>query len=175
MTNENNTDTADTATISEKELWAAFLPLTITKSVTVSPFNDLTVENFVPAHLVTDYGNYGSTEDLADRLADELADSEDPDEALGCWIEDLENYVNGLKVVQENFRALKRMALVMPPEPEPDLWKTDPVAYKAWEQAANRAEENPRYRPLVEKQPDLGEMDESVFWTNDTLDEEEAA
>lgn len=175
MTTENSTTMAPAATISEKELWAAFLPLTITKNVSVSPFGDLEVENFVPAHHVVDYGNYGSTEELADRLADEVADSEDPDETLGCWIEDLENYLNGLKTVHEHFRTLKRMALVMPPEPEANLWQTDPVAYKAWEDAANKAEENPRYRRLVEEPSDLGEMDESAFWTNDTLDEEEAA
>lgn len=146
---ENTTTQAPAATISEKELWAAFLPLTITKSVTVRPFKGVAVENFVPVHHVIDCGNYGYTEDLADRLADELADSEDPDETLECWIEDLESYVNGLKMVQEHFRSLKSMALVMPPEPEPDLWRTDPAAYRAWEDAANKAEENPRYHPLV--------------------------
>ena len=145
MTTENTMARASAATISEKELWAAFFPLTITKSVSISPFNGLTVENFIPANHVVDYGNYGSTEELADRLADEVADSENPHETLECWIEDLENYVSGLKLVQDHFRALKRMALVMPPEPEPDLWKTDPAAYKAWEDAANKAEENPRY------------------------------
>ena len=153
MSNETTTITALAATISEKELWAAYLPLTITKSVTFSPFNDFTVENFVPAHLVTDYGSYGSTEELADRLAEEIADSEDPDAALECWIEDLENYVDGLKTVQKHFQALKRLALVMPPEPEANLWQTDPVAYREWEVEANKAEENPRYHaPIVATQ-----------------------
>lgn len=148
MTNITTT-TAPAATISEKELWAAFLPLTITKSVTINFYDEVTVENFVPANHVIDSGNYGYTEDLAERLADEVAESDEPADTLECWIEDLENYVGSLKLVQDNFHALKRMALVMPPEPEEDLWKADPAAYKAWERAANEAEENPRYHAPV--------------------------
>lgn len=153
MTTENNTTQAPAATINERELWAAFLPLTITKSVSAGPFEGFTVENYSPVDNLTDGGSYGSTEDIAIRLADEVVNSDNPDEELECWIEDLESYLNGLKLVQDHFRALKRMALVLPPEPEPDLWETDPAAYKEWEEAVNKAEESPRYyAPVVPRE-----------------------
>lgn len=145
----NTTTETSAATLSEKELWATFLSLTITKRISVSPFQGVTVENYKPVDNVIDCGSYGLTDDLADSLAADLAIREAPDEALDFWIEDLENYVDGLKLVQEHFRALKRLALVMPPEPATDLWETDPAAYKAWEDAANEAEERARYRAPV--------------------------
>jgi hypothetical protein len=149
MTTENNTTYATAATISEKELWAAFLPLTITKSISTGPFEGFLVENYSPADNVIDCGSHGCTEDLSAHLADDVAESDNPDEALECWIDDLESYVAGLKIVQEHFRALKRMAIVTPPEPESDLLETDPAAYRAWETAAIKAEESPRYAPIV--------------------------
>lgn len=149
MTTENSMNSAAAATISEKELWAAFLPLTITKSVTFSPFNDCATEKFVPAVYVSHSAYYCNIEAIGGIIADDLKGSEKPSETLIDWINDLEAYLACLKVVAECFCRISDRSLVRLPEREPELRQNDPDAYKAWEAAANEAERNPRYRPPV--------------------------
>ena len=133
---------APAATLTEKELWEQYLPLTITQTMSIGP----TVERFVPDHHLRDAGSYGLTETIAETLADDVADSDTPDDTLDLWIVDLESYVNGLKVVRDSFRMLKQVSLIMPPEPAPGA---SYEAIREWEKAAHAAEEDPRYRPPV--------------------------
>lgn len=140
MSNENNTTQAPAATLTERELWAHYLPLTIIQTMSFGP----TVERFVPDQQLRDPGGYGLTENLADALADDVEESDTPEEALDLWIVDLESYVHGLKLVRDSFHRLKQVSQIVPPDHAPDATYEE---IREWERVANEADEDPRYRP----------------------------
>lgn len=55
-------------------------------------------------------------------------------------------YLENLQLILSDFESLKAVKLIMPEEPDED----DEEAYEAWELAANAAEDNPRYRPVMD-------------------------
>lgn len=142
MTTENSMTLAPAATLTERELWARYLPLTITQTMNFGP----TIERFVPDHQLRDPGSFGLIEDLGDTLADNVEESETPEETLDLWIVDLESYVNGLKIVRDCFRRLKQVSQIVPTDHALDATEE---GIREWERAAIEADENPRYREPV--------------------------
>lgn len=142
MTIENNTNCEHGATLTEKQLWERYLPLTITQTMSFGP----TVERFIPNDTLRDAGRYGLMASLADTLADEVASSDSPEEQLELWIVDLENYVHGLKLVRDTFTKLKQISLIFTADHAIDATEDE---IREWERAANAAEDDPRYLPPV--------------------------
>lgn len=142
MTTENSMTLAPAATLTERELWARYLPLTITQTMNFGP----TVERFVPDNQLRDPGSFGLIEDLGDALANNVEESETPEETLDLWIDDLESYVNGLKIVRDSFRRLKKVNQIVPPDHALDATEDE---IREWERAAIKADETPRYREPV--------------------------
>ncbi len=141
---------ASIATLTEKELWHHYLPLTITQTMSFGP----TVERFIPDHDLRDPGSYGLIESLSETLADDVAESDTPEETIDLWIVDLESYVNNLKLIRDTFSKLKQVSIIMPADHAIDATEDE---IREWERAANAAEENPRYRP-----PLLGNSQEAA-------------
>lgn len=139
MTTENSTTPTQAATLAEKELWTRFLGMTIKRTMSLGP----TVEVYTPNDLVADPGSYGLIDSFSLSVARSIAESEQPELDLGMWISDLEGYVHWLKQIHSDFQKFKSLSLVFPPQP--DFRTTTPEHYKAWERAANAADENPRY------------------------------
>ncbi|ASP68313.1 hypothetical protein [Sinorhizobium meliloti] len=147
MTTENSTTQAPAATLTEQELWKAFLTMTIERSTN---FNGVSrsVERYKPEDSVTEPGEHGWMENFNDSIAASIEFSDETEETLDCWITDLECYLEQLKRVREDFRTLKATTIIMPEEPSHDA---DPATLDAWEHAAIEAEENPRFSlPVID-------------------------
>ncbi len=142
MTAETNTTAAPAATLTEKELFSQFLRMRISR---LTSFGAL-LTSYVPEDLLRDPGEYGYLAEFNERLMDSLGDEEDPAYWLEQSINDLEWYIRNLRLVHEDFEALKTTKLVLPEEPE----EADGETVAAWERAYQEAEEHPRYRPAVE-------------------------
>lgn len=130
-TNINHTENADmptdtttnpeAATLTEKGLWARFVAARIQTTYAMGP----TVDSYCPAELIADPGEYGHIGDLTADFANWISDVEDPESELNCFIEDLSNYVEGLRTVRDDFvRTMARLVV------NPDAESEDEVRYR---------------------------------------------
>lgn len=143
MTNENTTTTALAATLTEKELFGQFLKMKIQHWTNFGTI----LTDYMPAEALRTGGEWWDLmEYLGENLADALEADDNPTYGLETMISDLEDYIGNLRLVLSDFRELKGLKLIMPEEPD----EADGEAYAAWEMAANEAEDNPRYHPVMD-------------------------
>lgn len=103
MTTDTTTAPAP-ATISKKELWALFVSTKIKHSLNVG---NITLSSYTPDDLLREYGDMGvDLSDFTDRLADEIADDDDPLDALGAAAEVIGGFLANLKVIRDDFSRL---------------------------------------------------------------------
>ena len=108
MSTENNTTSAPAATISEKELWALF----IANAWHATSSMGVMVEQSKPDDLLRDAGAYGNIAELSSTLADTVEGADEPIAELDSFIDDLESYLENLKVVRDLFERLKSAVVV---------------------------------------------------------------
>lgn len=96
-----STITAPVATLTEKTRWQTFLNSYVQTTYRVMvPM----VDTYSPKEVLLDPGMYGTTQDFANELFVQLNATDRPLEELGCVIEDLKIYLEGLCDVQEAFK-----------------------------------------------------------------------
>ncbi|MCO6406773.1 hypothetical protein [Hoeflea alexandrii] len=141
--NINNTTTpAYGAVWTEKELFQHFLTMTLKD---YDAFGNVQYE-YEPDILLGCPGGFETLENLFDQIVDDFNEDDEPETRLENMIDDLEGYISILKKLHAAFDVLKRDRIIMPPEPEETV---DNATWHEWERAANEAENNPRFRPIV--------------------------
>ncbi|MCF6370966.1 hypothetical protein [Rhizobium halophilum] len=142
----NTTVTTPAAMLTEQELWEQFSQMTIERRDNLS----FEAKSYRVIDLVEDCGFNGFISDFSQHVAADIANSDNPSSELDCWIDDLECWLTSLKQVSHDFERLRAAHQFTPEEPD---GSADDETYAKWEQAANEADTNPRYRspstPLV--------------------------
>lgn len=111
MTKSNST-APEAATLTEQELWARFVAARIQTTYAMGP----TVDSYCPADLVYDPGEYGHIGDFSAEMSDLISESDNPENELNCLIEDLTNYLEGLRTVRDAFALIKESLAIYPDE-----------------------------------------------------------
>ncbi|PZU87176.1 MAG: hypothetical protein DI528_08175 [Shinella sp.] len=143
MKQQITTIQSPTATLTEKELFGQFLKMHVQHWTNFGTLG----REYRPEDILRAGGEWwGVMEILSETFADSLEDESDPTGGLNEMISDLETYLESLRLILSDFDSLKAVKLIMPEEPDED----DEEAYEAWELAANAAEDNPRYRPVMD-------------------------
>jgi hypothetical protein len=145
MTHDTTTATAP-ATLTEKELFAIFVKLTIAKRNTYGSLKHNTlVSEYTPEEHLQEPGGYGELEEATHHLFNYLVDDERPEEAMRELIDSLEAYTEQLKMVWRDFYPFKEAHVLEPMLDEPDQ-TNDPEGWKAWSDAWDEHDNNPRFR-----------------------------
>lgn len=129
------------ATLTEQELFAVFLNLHIQHWTNFGTI----AADYKPSEFLREGGEYGELEDATEMLAENLANDEKPEDALRALIDGLGAYIEQLKTVRRDFYGFKAKHAVEPDLEEPDE-TTDPEGWKAWSDAWDEHEANPRFR-----------------------------
>ncbi|MEP7453287.1 hypothetical protein [Phyllobacterium sp. SB3] len=135
MANIDNANNAPAATLTKNELFAEFAQSEVT---TYDRFGNKDYYTHRVANLLELTGDYVEIHfniDLAD----------DPESDLEMIENDLLGMLYNVQIARAAFDDLKSKRLITPEEP--DINNVDAETYAAWEQAAEEAEENPRFRP----------------------------
>ena len=106
MTPQTTTTATPAATLSEQELFAEFLQT----RVVIRKFS-AHEESYKPDDWLRDPGLEYHLEEFTNGLADRITESEKPADALDEVLQDLENYVDLLKRVIDDFHAMKQARL----------------------------------------------------------------
>ncbi|MGV8856214.1 MAG: hypothetical protein ACOH2L_16395 [Devosia sp.] len=138
MSLQNTMISGDPATLSEQQLFAAFVTTKITKKSNY----ELAASSYLPEEYLLNYGELGEFEETSLQLTEQICEDDNPNIALDRIIGTLKGYVEALETVECDFhKFMKFHETGHPSSDEP----ADPQDYDAWCDAWNAFEQAPRY------------------------------
>jgi hypothetical protein len=130
------------ATISERELFASFLELTVHSSTSFGPV--CSNESYEPISYLNISDEYGDLEDASELIIERLTDADEPEEYLHSLASCMATYANTLRKVVADFHSFKRLHSAEAHfGDEPEDQASD--AWKVWSDAWDEHERNPRF------------------------------
>ncbi|WP_412033160.1 hypothetical protein ACLIR7_07270 [Nitratireductor aquimarinus] len=100
------------ATLTEQQLFANFIRMPIQYRNRIGS----TEHTCQPEDLLRDGGQWGELADFTELFTDDLKTHDTPESELGCLVESLECYLDGLNTVLTDFRAYKAIQSATPQE-----------------------------------------------------------
>lgn len=138
MTVKNTTSTLPAATLSERELYAHFLRMPITHRTSFGAV----LHEYTPDDELRQGGcHWGSLQQGAADIAEDLAQDESPLGALDCLMQDAENYAFWARKIHDDFEAFAKRHLITAGD-KPD---GKSLEYASWVAASKEHDANPRY------------------------------
>lgn len=106
--NENITTATVPATITQKELWALFVELTIKRSAAagIVLLQSDTFHHYRSRDRLHAYGEFEELSELSERVIDTVESEDDPLWTLTTIIDDIEGYAADLKIVRDDFQSV---------------------------------------------------------------------